>query len=579
MFSCNLFKLKKGSGNRSFLSYIDPKYQKSNDLTIRVINKTVLNSKGRIFLYNFKTDVSWASEIALVSKGNNLIKLVNSNYSALIIFEVNRSFYAISYGKGYMLLNNISIDRSFVKSVSRNFLDNHSDNLSYINQSHILSSTPLSYEIKSYAKKNIPTNKLLINDEPFVLKEFKTKGCVRLTNKFGNTINFKLTLVPKLSLDIKIDKFNLKYLVDLVKHFEKLSKLSSHKLFDTEILEEKNTKMFFSKLTKKFENLEISYNKKHSLTLNNIGNISFIDYNQHFSYLVSNVGVFNKLKFNDLNSIDFWEHLIAAIVKRSNGTIIEFLKRSIVRTFDKDGQEISKKNLFNYINYSYKQKGNIYFLSDDSCYKIDSDFYINRIVDTVSDIPIIRPNMYQFDTMDNRDKIGNRRSENAYTERIFNNYLLKRKTEDWVLMDRHNIYVKRSSVNSNSKIEIADLVLIDRNKVSLFCLKPSRSGSGFSHLMNQSINSVESLKGILIDTFLEELNKELTKQGKKPIRLKNFRQKKKRIVLGIIMEKKWTKQKLLTKIFPIMSILSLYNLKQLLDNENYELSIMPIGRV
>lgn len=170
----------------------------SEYLSVHNINKSILNSRGRIFVFHKKTRLSWLSELDKFLKISISDNLFNSYYSALIIFEIKNKRYAISYGKGSTLLKPNCIDTSFVRLVSREFLlNNNSGRLTYMNQAHIFSNSPLKYEINSLLKSDIPDNKKILNHEPFVLKSFRTKGSINFENNLGNTVRFDLTLASK----------------------------------------------------------------------------------------------------------------------------------------------------------------------------------------------------------------------------------------------------------------------------------------------------------------------------------------------------------------------------------------------
>lgn len=572
MFTCKLLKLKNGIQNRSILNFIDPKYRHSDNLSVHNIDKSVLNVKGRIFILNHQYSPSWLSELYTFSKSSNPKKLQNSVYSALIIFQVNTSHYAISYGKGSILLDSDRIDHDFVNLVSRQFLACNSGQVTYMDQSHIFSINPLKYEVSSLSKSNIPYNRNFVNQEPFVLTSFKTKGVVSLKNNSGNSSDVKLTLSPKLGLEVKIDTFDLKYLFSLVNYFESLTQSQPAMLFDNEILKVEDNKALFKELSRKFHSLCASYDKSQSLTLKALTNISLSDSDQNFSYLISKVSVYNKIKNQDLNSLDFWEHLISSIIKSESSDPVEFLRKSIVSKFDDDGQIISRQSLLNYINYNYQKNGNVYFLSNASWYTIESNFYFDKIMKSVSDISRIDPKKFSFDDMTTNDK-----SENFYTKRVFDDILKpKQKTEDWFLMDKNTINPRNPQISNHSSIELSDLLLIEKDKANFFCLKVGTSGNGFSHLINQAANSVEALKDIYFEIFLQQLNNELQQQGKPSVSADDFRKKKKHIILGLLVKKSLSEQKELTKMLPIMSILSLYHLKAFLKYENCELSIMTI---
>lgn len=585
MFTCSLLKLKGGAKNRSFLSYIDPDYRLSEYLSVHNINKSILNSRGRIFVFHKKTRLSWLSELDKFLKISISDNLFNSYYSALIIFEIKNKRYAISYGKGSTLLKPNCIDTSFVRLVSREFLlNNNSGRLTYMNQAHIFSNSPLKYEINSLLKSDIPDNKKILNHEPFVLKSFRTKGLINFENNLGNTVRFDLTLASKTSLDIKIDKFDLKYLVDLISYFENSINSSTEKSFDNEILEEKNTSESFKKLNDKLHKLCVTYKKKNSLDLKSLRNLSMLEPDKNCYYLISKVAVFNKNKFQDFNNFDVWEHIVSSINKSQTDDIIDFIEKSVVSKFDDSGKLLSKKSLLKYINYHYSDplSKNIYFLSNGSWYKIESDYYLNNIVDSVSKIPRINPKKFSFVNMTKQDRILNKQnkmsySENEYTKRIFEQ-ILSKKQKDWLLMDKETIAVKHSMINNRGSIEVADLLLIEQDYVNFFCLKPGSSGNGFSHLINQSSNAILSLKGDFFNDFLNEINGQLADQGRDKLSKSDFQNKKKKVILSLILDEKSTRQKDFTKIFPIMSIISLYNLKTILDYENCELEIMFIAK-
>ena len=87
-----------------------------------------------------------------------------------------------------------------------------------------------------------------------------------------------------------------------------------------------------------------------------------------------------------------------------------------------------------------------------------------------------------------------------------------------------------------------------------------------------------SLKGDFFNDFLNEINGQLADQGRDKLSKSDFQNKKKKVILSLILDEKSTRQKDFTKIFPIMSIISLYNLKTILDYENCELEIMFIAK-
>lgn len=87
-----------------------------------------------------------------------------------------------------------------------------------------------------------------------------------------------------------------------------------------------------------------------------------------------------------------------------------------------------------------------------------------------------------------------------------------------------------------------------------------------------------SLKGDFFNDFLNEINGQLADQGRDKLSKSDFQNKKKNVILSLILNEKSTRQKDFTKIFPIMSIISLYNLKTILDYENCELEIMFIAK-
>ena len=87
-----------------------------------------------------------------------------------------------------------------------------------------------------------------------------------------------------------------------------------------------------------------------------------------------------------------------------------------------------------------------------------------------------------------------------------------------------------------------------------------------------------SLKGDFFNDFLNEINGQLADQGRDKLSKSDFQNKKKKVILILILNEKSTRQKDFTKIFPIMSIISLYNLKTILDYENCELEIMFIAK-
>ncbi|MCJ1992947.1 hypothetical protein GYN14_10740 [Lactococcus piscium] len=83
-----------------------------------------------------------------------------------------------------------------------------------------------------------------------------------------------------------------------------------------------------------------------------------------------------------------------------------------------------------------------------------------------------------------------------------------------------------------------------------------------------------SLKGDFFNDFLNEINGQLADQGRDKLSKSDFQNKKKKVILSLILNEKSTRQKDFTKIFPIMSIISLYNLKTILDYENCEIRLV-----
>lgn len=451
----NIFKLENKDDLKKEM--VDRRYKKIGNELQSDNYKLSLYCK-----YDDELKLSWKN--ILIEFGENNPPL-RTGISGIILCESESVDYAITYGSSSFLVQKYS-DKEFgfnfakrieLKEMKRKSSMNphsrkNSSITSYKNTKTILFDSGENITSLSFA----PTNE-------FYGKRIDVGKSIKLK------VDLSLNNIYKLFDQIELDCNN-----DVINNIPLLTKIT-----DSNVIERYNTIMYES-LSKEFNTYENSNNSQFSMNEFYIVGSS-IYFEEEYTQLVKIGQHEEEIELHNLN--DLFE-----LSKKISVDICTIIEKGKIIYKDSSNQKIYSENIRKYINYEIESENAS--LYNDEWFYYNDDYY-KLVMDEIKTIKV------NYDTKDDFSKLDLeklRKNNKEYREEILNRALCEKYKGK--LMDRNMFISKYENeyFNSEYKIEIADLILVDE----YISIKVG-SAQSFSYCVDQSDLSAKLIDAKKID--------------------------------------------------------------------------------
>lgn len=560
---------------------------------------------GYIYIYKErKEEPYWISDINAISDdGFFCLSTPEYNLKTLILLNINKKIYAISYSYGYTLLNPEYIVSDFGLKIAKNELD-----ISELKK------------IKNTIIKNTSINTIANSKFPLPIRELYNNTNLNIVNEVMGEFNIDLVLTngELKSLNIIIwgersveVRGNLNMRSDLVPLIKKLSLFYREKDKGKVILKNElksmstqdETNLILKRLIPYFKDKYLIYLKNKNEIKNKdieqleinlpLSKFNFDNDLPVIKYRIN--GVFKNRKYIDYldsDSSDVISQLFRVVSTKIN---IEdndfgwdnFYKEILVRTkinyqyINEAGETKEGRlgNLYNSIYFECTYKGKKHVLLHGKWYYLEENIWtlVRDVVNSISG----ETRGIDFDKFKKEDRdIKNQRSEEEYNKRISelntneNVFCLDQRdfTSSGLIEKKFADY----DINPYSKIEPCDLLKIDEEYT--FChVKTGSKSAQLSHLLIQVKASCDLIKNS--SEFIMHINKtlkDITKTNEVSPTLEiNPNNKRINIILACIVSKEKKKQ-LNSNAFPLLFNLNLASLYEDLKERGFYVSLVKI---
>lgn len=416
---------------------------------IREFNlKEKLGLKGKIFIAKPSDSVpKWLETLQDISNDDIGESVKNSSNKAVIIVELNKRFFSITYGYGSSLLRDSTIENDFGIKTVANVIE--PSKIRSLNSMKIENSI---VDKQQQSSKYASQDQFQIDSQTDILKSMAGSPNDETLGSFiSGTDSLKIHKVMDISklkstLELLYSCYqDNKYKVngfDWIDHVDRIK--------DSSLKDNLNSVLVENIQHQNFEGIQISPNE-------------IIDWNSvsDFKLTGQKTKPTIEIKLNEyLNGVD----------KKID--IISKLKRDYLITIDDNGDEHNFSTIYNSLIFETEYEDQRYSMIYGKWYKIDSSFY-ESVKNKVSKISICHLSIPQ--AMEDE-------KEGDYNSRVAST------CQDYVLFDQKNY---SSQEMGRSRIEPCDLFTKD-NK--LIHIKRKTSSATLSHLFQQGLTSAEIIR-------------------------------------------------------------------------------------
>lgn len=587
MKNISIYLLKKKS-IKALNAYIKPeilaakknnnkiKKETSDSLFIFNLDKTMLNEyniSGKIYLYKqYITANPWIVDVNNLSEKKIDIEDESFFYKSLIIIKKDSQFYAISYSRGYTLLEDENIISDFGTNIAKKMIKRSKlqaiKNIEFgqnLKNQFIYSSTNLVDSLDKYFQNMSMLNKIvgqtsLKFNSGSEIKELNLHLEGKNNITLSGNISLKNDLIP---IILKLNEIYLnENLPEQIMISNEIQKETNPKLiskYNNLLLQKLNSLNSFY-LTHK----EISENKLKKLRIEFTPNKKL---NLNMQYKIAGLSKWTEI--SELQQSEFLCNIFKLWNKKQSAHLMSFFKNKKIYFKQSDDLETNSDyiKLINLIYFEATYSENYIIFFKGQWYKINKSIYkkVTEIVNSISN----NHKEIDFKAFDEAKYVKNgKKSEGAYNEAV---PLFDKNKNKVFCLDRKNFSPERSiDLNKNSVIEPCDLIKVSNNNPVLCHIKRGKSSSGLSHLLSQVRVSSHLL--ISDNKFLEHINNSL------PDDKQLSSQNKYHIILGCIVSKNDCKKKN-SVLFPLLFNLNLANLYTELIGMNFEVSLVKIPTI
>lgn len=600
--------MKKNS-KLSLESYLKEDYlNDQTNLSKHYINKEYLeesaNTSGVIYIYREKRTVSWIDIVNKLAKTSKTIAGEQiENIKGVVLLKLNDRVFALSFSNGISLIKNDRLETEFGLQTNRKLVKQK--------DLKTIKTVSLSTEIISNhkrAKTKIPYN-LQLNNSPLnivndvsgpVAHEVLDIDGLKMTVSGQNQIQLKVNQHPNFPANV------LKILRKLLEIYEDEDSKDQFK-WKNEIIRVKD-KSFIKKLNKKLaEKIRMmirkvkeedkngnSINEVNRDTLRNIElhvDPPYSDNDPIYGFQITGLGFPGKRIFKGINEIYLFSQLAlilgeqidqpaelrtAKIISKLESITINYYLSSDIHT------PIYLSKMYDTIYFETtipKETKHKYILFQGKWHKIPRS-YLNYLEEEINSIPSdtlgieymdFTNEHYQEITVQKTREKKIQRSEGAY------NYAMS-ETEELVLFDKKNYKLTAEeadsyNLNKSNAVEPCDLFKQTDETIQLIHVKIGKSGSGFSHLLNQAYASSVLYK--YESKFKEHMDQVL--EDKKCEKLsQNVNHKKTVIVLACIVGPDEV-NKSNSNVFPLLAATNIINTVTEINKLGFDCHLVKIA--
>lgn len=458
--------MTKKEKSRSFTLYLLKK-ESNPDLALKedhgleeLKNATSLPNGARMFLANNRGKEPWWGDYFGVNND-----LLQRQEGALVFLHIDNRWVVLSFGMSFHKLSDTSYEYNFGLITTLNMLDpekiKSADIMKPEDAKRQRIQSPIATNLNVF---NIEHNESIMRGLTGAVKDEYKKLFNNVTGFTSLKVSLKVNSSQLNSLCKKLlDIYNKE---DYKKTFPEINNISPVK--DPKVIADLN-----AELLKAFKDAP----KELVLTIPEI-----IDYNQSFTISYTGVGK-SDLEFDDVYIAGYREYLIEKNNEEIND--IEVFKNHKLIFKNENNTEIKRYSVYRCFLFECQIKGKTYHLNEGEWYLINSD-YIKKLAEDLDPI-FLEKHKYLIDCDQKR--------EDSYNTNISEN------NNKVICLDKKNI-----SPNKQYAIEPCDLIVINEEEVlEMMHVKISTRSASLSHLFNQGINSMESLR--LIEQSRKKLKK------------------------------------------------------------------------
>lgn len=560
------------------------------------------NVSGYIYIQKqLKGQYHWLPEINKISKEDIDIQNSMYNFKTLILFNIDRKIYAVSYSYGYTLLNQDYIVSDFGLKIAKN-------ELNLLELKKIKKTIIGNNLIKTTASSThpMPVRQIFNNENLNIVNEIMGKTRLPISVSNGEIKNLNLYIWGENSVEISGDLSIEDDLISLIRNLRNLYKQRDKEkvIFKNElkpVSRHNEKKLILEKLLPYFEEKYKLYKENFNEVLNkdleeieiNLAT-SKMDLKENLPEIQFRInGLFSNGEYIDYIDNDkewimskFFQK-ISIEIGDEKLTWENFYENILVKTkvnykyISEEGEEKKGRlsNLYESLSYECIYQKKKYLLLQGRWYFLEKNIW-KRIKETVNSIQKDESDI-NFDAFVIADRdISGKRSEGKYNERIaeLNSDIFCLDQRDFTSSSLGETKFSDYDLNPNSKVEPCDLLKL--GETYTFChIKTGSQSAKLSHLLIQTKASCELIKSS--DEFIEHINttiesirleKKLT--GTEKIEMNNL--KKVNIILGCIVAKNKVGQ-LNSNAFPILFNLNLASLYEELKEKGFNVSLVKIA--
>lgn len=481
-------------------------------------------TKATIFVKQLQEErASWASllpEQAIA--GMNLHK---SSPSAVVVFEYNATFFAITFGHGRYLINPEAIEEDFGIKTTLNLIDPSS--------LRAISSQRISQNPKKTAEQ------LLL---PSAIEAFQIDTFSDVLNGVTGNLKTEYRSIGKKAEGKESLTFTSRTtFFDIPKLFSKLYEIYQKDDYKKDWPWVDHIKLCKDKTTRKCLDMYLIDELNKLKTQDNTSWLSlfpkeFTDFTNTMGFTYSkNV---NAMIYDDLEINQLLEHF------QGQELNIETLKQKNIFHIDSNFNTINHWSVYQCLLAEINDGGYAYHLIGGKWYKVEAKF--RDMVDTeISRVPISKIHFPHFSKTIHKN------------EKLYNENFSKNHPELYFCLD-----TKKIPVGGNT-IEHCDIISKNRHFIHV---KPFHSSKSTSHLFNQAIVSAKTWK--LDPEYRTRVNEKLPASFKLPDPKRPINSQDYEIVIAIIRS---------AKDLPFFSRITLANTYRELTLMNYKVSLAYIA--
>lgn len=468
--------------------------------------------KGLFFYEVYNPKSTWITQInSLLQKPVDIPK--NEIFRGVLILQVNKRYFALSFNTGISLVKSEFIDYDFGFEIAKKTLDEKQISSYYSTDftDHIINT-------KSDSSSSIPT--YIINNP----KKLST-----VSSLSGKVSDSTKRIVGKYNLVVDFDDDLLE--TGLVPYLTELSNLYFDKRvkgldFSNGLVPLKNKEEIENLDKKIFSDVRkwsVEVKKDGTLSASSLQNVTLnvthdTDEEYFSGYVVSGLNSYPGKKgffFSDFTKNSYFERLSNQISHKdlTQEYVINKLKRDTIWIVYEDKDDVKVGNVYSslVITYPYDKENKAILIAGKwyliaSSYYVDLESKIKRYLKQYSDI--------ELGGFSKRDTVTDSRGNTSLNESAYNERMAS--THSLCLLDQCFYYypeeIKKLNFHSHSKIEPCDLLKYDPNnkKLVLWHIKRGTNAAGISHLATQA--EISTLLLSIVDQgkdFIEFINSQI----------------------------------------------------------------------